>query len=411
MLHSIVIFPSEACGVLKEYKRDYSINEPHIIYVPTLTTDVAFYVIHKPVCGIISEESSFATHGANILRCYFNAIGKEITWVSGVKRFDIYNMLERVICIKQNGEIRLFDSYEHPVQNTNKNIKSKKADYLPMKKRSIVKYNLSNNTYKICYWPHRSFDRLTFSIMKIGLVKNLALFQVFDSSITLDELGNIWFCNAPFIATLTNMAVNTNTALPFLDKQISLYEKIQNDLIKNYSFSKLTSLIIDYFSVFLLFHDTYEDVLVEAYRFFESIFSQSLVYEVMNTLMTCKLDEWMFNNDIILEKKKSLLSNEKVSPIPPFTIKNDIVYCINRFSNLMETLKTESLWNTHREKFLFYINFFVTKEWKFVINKLLFTRFSDYIKKSLPNESFESIAKKSIFEIQKTVKEDYNAKP
>lgn len=408
MLYGNTVFSARACAVLKEYKRNCIENEMHIIYVPALTTDVAFYVLKNPVCGIISEESSFATHGANILRCYFNNSRNEIAWVSGVKRSDLARMFEKKVYITSKGEIGIFSFSEHINYKENSHNESKVAFYKPLSKRSIVKYNISLNSYMICYWPHRSFDLLTFSIMKEGLSRNLSLFCVQDSSIICDDLGNIWFHNAPFVSELSELAKNIDTALPILEKQINMYERILVQLQDRVPFSELTNLIIDYFSIFLLFHDTYEDVLVDAELFLKNNLDQSIVYSLMNTLMSCKLDEWMLNDKILLEKRKSLLSTEPLVPLPPFSVHNDINYCISRFSNKIKNLGFEHFWYSHRKRIIFYIKFFVAKEWKFVLNKLLFTRFSNYVRNELPNFSFDELSSKSIADVQRMIIGEHN---
>lgn len=404
MLFGHIVFTGEACGVLKEYNRFYSEHIQHIISTHSLTTDVAFYVISNSVCGIISEESSFATHGANILRCFFSKSKKEIAWVSGIKRTDIVDLFEKKVFITSEGQVIAIDNAEY-TNYKNKISNSKNVSYVPLSKRSIINYNISNNSYTICYWPHRQFDILTFSIMREGLSKNLYLFGVDTPYIFMDSNGSIWFENAPLVSELTKLAKNLEYAIPMLIKQINTYSDILTRLQGDYIFSDLVEMIIDYFSVFILFHDTYEDVLVESDLFFKKNLEESIRYQTMNLLMSCKIDEWMLNNNILLEKQKRLLSTEMLTPIPKFSINFDIDYCIMRFYNFLVDLGYEKFWIINEDQIKFYITFFVAKEWKFVMNKILFTRFSDSIQKLLPDISFAELSLKNIYDVKEMIKE------
>lgn len=408
MLYGHIVFPNEACAILKEYSRNHSEKAMHIIFVHALTTDVAFYILNNPVCGVISEESSFATHGANILRCRYNKSSKKLAWVSGIKYSDIVNLFGEKVFITSDGGIGVFSSAEYTYFNNKENHINKNVSYCPLNKRSILDYNISNGSYDICYWPHRKFDLLTFSIMRRGLEKNLYLFGIDKPFIYMDNYGNIWFRNAPLISQLSELAKNYEYALPMLLKQINMYTDIYIRLQSKIYFSDLTKMLIDYFSIFILFHDTYEDVLVDADSFFKKNLNQMVSYQLMNMLMSCKLDEWMLNNNILLEKRKSLLSTEKLAPLPDFSITDDIDYCIKHFSNILKNLGFEDFWKNNKNRIEFYIIFFVAKEWKFVMNKMLFTRFSNCIQKTIPNVSFNELALKDIAEVIKMIKEVQN---
>lgn len=113
----------------------------------------------------------------------------------------------------------------------------------------------------------------------------------------------------------------------------------------------------------------------------------------------------MLNNNIVLEKRKNLLSYEKKVPLPNFTIIDDIDYSIKRFRDFFIELGFEKFWTVHNRKLAFYVKFFVAKEWKFVMNKILFTRFSDNIRKLLPNISFAELASRNIIEVENIIKE------
>jgi len=400
MMQGNIVFTGEACAVLREYKKGSSINDLHILFVHSLTTDVAFYVLNHPVCGIISEESSFATHGANILRCSFLNSSPKIVWITGVPRSKIEYFLGKRISITPNGIISEFSKAKLAYDTIiSQHEHEDKAIYVPLRKKSIVDYNINSGAFLVAYWPHRNFNFMTFSVMRDALCNNLRLLGANKPSASLDESGIIWFENSPLHSELSTMAKNIEFALPILLKQIGLYDYLHGKLQIGYSLTNLVEMLKEYFSVFLLFHDTYEDVLVEIDALLKSELGNTGAYQAMNVLMCCKLNAWMLENDVILEKRKNLLSNEAIVILPQFTIKSDIEYCENRFRHYLIRQGFEHLWNSKKEVLKFYIAFFVAKEWKFVMNKILFTRFSQCIQELFPDVPFSEFESKDISEI------------
>lgn len=399
-----IIFPFEACGILKKYVKNESESNPHIIFAKELTIDVAFYILNNPVCGIITESSSFATHGANILRCKIGKSINNLSWISGVNYCDIETWFGKKIIMTANGTISVLVNESHI--NINNDIKKPSIiSYIPIKKRSIVSYDICNNSYSICYWPHRNFNNLTFSVMKIGLIHNFELLGKKQVNIILDNKGNIWFENSYFISEIVDIAKNRTLAMPILTKQIQLYENIYNKLLYNFTPIDLINMLTEYFSLFVLFHDTYEDVLIEADKFFKEHLESDISYKAMDLLMHSWLDEWMADNNIILEKRKNLLSYEEVVSLPQYSILYDINYCIKRFSDFLVKSDYSDFLKKFTSKITFYIQFFVAKEWKFVINKILFTRFSDMLRCELPQYTFSEFAIMSIQDVIGLLKE------
>lgn len=371
-----VIFIGEASAKLIEFSEDINVRYGHILYAPALTTEVAFYVLHNPVLGIITESSSFATHGANILRYYFTQTCGRIPWVTNVSKPLIKGLLGQEVIIHCDGIVASAGTKSGRSGIFKKSFQEEYISYLPLKKRAIVECNLSKGIYSVCYWPHREFDNLTFSVMRAGLQKNMILLRAGCTGIELDRNGRIWFSNAPLIRDFREMALNIDFAFGILEKQIDMYQKIYTRLHSPVSLKEITQLLIEYFSIFILFHDTYEDVLVDAKCFFEHYMSSSETANVMDMLMWCRLDKWMLDSELLLRKRKKLLSNEKEVPMPDFSISEDIDISLAKFITYIESLGKDSVVAQHYKYVEFYIKFFVAKEWKFIINKILFTRFS-----------------------------------
>lgn len=371
-----VIFTGEASAKLIEFSEDINVRYGHILYAPALTTEVAFYVLHNPVLGIITESSSFATHGANILRYYFTQTCSRIPWVTNVSKLLIRGILGQEVIIHCSGIVTSAGTKNGRSSIFKKSFQKEYINYLPLKKKAIVECNLSKGIYSVCYWPHREFDNLTFSVMKKGLQKNMILLRADCTGIELDRKGRIWFSNAPLIRDIREMALNIDFAFDILEKQIDKYQHIYTRLHSPISLNGITQLLIEYFSIFILFHDTYEDVLVDAKCFFEHYMSRSETASVMDMLMWCRLDKWMLDSGLILRKRKKLLSNEKEVPLPDFSISEDIDISLEKFITYIESIGKDSVVDQHYKYVEFYIKFFVAKEWKFIINKILFTRFS-----------------------------------
>ena len=183
------IFPGEVYATLFEYFNGLSESCEHIIYAQALTTEVAFYVLNYPVIGIITEESSFATHGANILRSYFMKTDRYIVWVSGVSLTLINEAFGNTVIISINGFINTLNENKYTNKTENSLKKKTSIKYLPQQNRSLLEYNTSDKSYSICYWPHREFSFLTFSIMSKGLLRNMKLFNIDAKGIFLDDKG------------------------------------------------------------------------------------------------------------------------------------------------------------------------------------------------------------------------------
>lgn len=381
-----VVFPGAVSGILLDYKNNKTIQctPDVIIYSENLTPEIALFAINNNIKGIITSESSFATHGANIIRAYFNTSNKKLVWVTGVDKNSLLDLFGKKIEITTAGVC---------LENSNHNaIKKQRYNLKPLKKRSIIEYNITKGFYEICYWPHRRYDTLTFSLMKDGLKRNFNLLGYYNATILHRADGSIWFCDVPTVSTLSECARNITYASGILERQIRLYEELYCKASCVLSAKELCDIIIDFFSIFLLFHDTYEDVLCDAMSLLSQNLSQEELMNAMNHLMTCNLDEWMLKNRILLEKRKSLLSDENIVPLPKFNIMEDITESRQKLENFFQQANSLQLFKNNSRELLFYKDMFVAKEWKFVMVKVLFSRFSNVMKMLFDSCQIESIS-------------------
>ena len=385
MIKGNIIFWGNAIGNLFDYDDIRLLKvktEKIILYVDALTPEVAFYIINNNVSGIITRESSFATHGANILRFYISNQTRKVVWIARIDRKDISHYFNKKIELREDGVIQLFDDNFVP-KSANINVA-----YVPLPQRCIVELNVNTGKMLFCYWSHRLYNPLTFSVMESGLKKSFEHIGFSDVHFLLDSDGKIWFENCPSIRDLIQYACDRNNSYTFLQLQIKAYERIMNLLPSCGSLKFLAYLLNLYFSVFILFHDTYEFVLEKLYKELIIRYGENKAYSVINCIMNTRIDGWMLNNNIVLVKKKNLLSTEKIVPLPDFNIPDDISYSRSKLFYHMKGLGIE---NDFIE-YTFYSDFFVAKEWKFVLNKILFTRFSDMLKRKFNDKELTEIA-------------------
>ena len=215
-----VVFPGEVAGILLDYnkiKNEICFSNV-ILYSENLTPELAIFAIANNIKGIITFESSFATHGANIIRSFFYISDNKLVWVTGVNRNNLLDFFGKTIEISTDGVC--LGNHDHTT--TNKQIYSLR----PLKKRSILEYNLSTECFEICYWPHRQYNLLTFSLMRDGLKRNFNLLGDYNAKIQYRDDGSIWFCDVPTISTLSERARNINYASNILRQQIRLEASI-----------------------------------------------------------------------------------------------------------------------------------------------------------------------------------------
>jgi len=214
-----------------------------------------------------------------------------------------------------------------------------------------------------------------------GLEKAVSGLTGIVCTVSRDEDGLLWFSpEAPSIIQLSELALNPELARPHLRTQIAQYGRLLAELENGRYEGTLEDLKLlgrqldSYFSVFLLLHNTYEGILHRAAVLLAREMSSNEVDYVMSRIMTCALTTWLADKRIALRNKKDLFEVTSIAPMPPFTLLEDLQKTAQQLRGLMEDMPAIGM-GTRR--FLEYaVDTFVVKEWKFVMNKLIFTRFS-----------------------------------
>lgn len=374
---------------------DYNDAEPLnpcVLYSETLTNEIAIKVINNGIRGLITHESSFATHGANIIRGYCHKTGECIAWISGVPKSEIDLLANETVDIC-DGLITCSESVDNRRGMTRCSCSQTK--YVPQPSRCLVRHNITNSNHSICYWPHRSYDPFTFSIMATGLKKNYSLYFDKDIQITHDKMGHIWFEDGLYLRDLIEKANNTEIGNTFLEHQMACYDEICCALRgSKLDPAVIIRLLIKYFSVFLLFHNTYEYVFQKAYYDLEVALPEGVASEFLDFLMFCEIDEWMFKLGYPLEKNKDLFSAEPITPIPEFSVYFDVAHKQQAVKAWFAQHDLLEQYFEKKEEIEYWVRVFVVKEWKFLTNKLLFTRMSA-IMRTIPQEVICEIKQQS----------------
>ena len=127
---------------------------------------------------------------------------------------------------------------------------------------------------------------------------------------------------------------------------------------------------------------------------------------MFNRLLQSKIDKWMLAENLLLIKSKNFLSDEEIVPVPPFTIYTDIDETIQLFKEYLTEVGYENCWQQNHNQIVFYNKCFVAKEWKFVMIKMLSTRFSKMVKEKVSSRTIDEICNMDIVELAKLLEQE-----
>lgn len=380
MLTGNYIFNGNADNaLLLEYDPEHEdiFHKGCLICAEQLTNEIALLAIKIQAAGLMTCSSSFATHGANILRSYFDKYHSQFLWITNIVRSEIEGYIgKRISIIDGMVSFPIDEKYDHFIPAVTLN---------PIKNRTIIDYYVLERKMSVCYWPHRQYDNFTYSIMKKGLEINCEWLFCRKCDIKLDEKGYIWFGAGIPLQTIIDMSRNYKVSEAYLVRQIEVYYKLISEVSSQRTFSKYVELLIEYFSVFILYHNTYEYVLLDIFQWAENEYGAGFAVECVNKFLFCYVDEWMLDQSLVLEKNKSLFSCEPLTPIPDFTIYDDIIRKEREIYNFFKESEKLSFCEKNKDRIDYWIKVFVVKEWKFVINKILFTRCGNKIREICMN--------------------------
>jgi hypothetical protein len=178
---------------------------------------------------------------------------------------------------------------------------------------------------------------------------------------------------------VTSMAVDARFAQPRVLQQLLVYDSILTGIAEipagaSAALSKLVAALHDYFSVHMLLHNTYEHVFMRC-RDELSHWQPEARDSLMDSILTPPLVKWQ--GDHTLETHKDLLAVTVPIGDPPQS--RPFRDAANHMQRIEKLLEHEFCAQPKSESSMAYCGFAalvaVAKEWKFVLNKLLYALF------------------------------------
>lgn len=371
------------------------INPSHndvIIIASHLQNSLVLWAIQHSAIGIVTESGVFACHAANILRAASAAGRSTPFWITDCK--GVYEIISGTsLTCGMDGKVS-WNNWAETIPESHADTISY-SYRLPQtaRIRDVVAYQIDTNRWWRCYWPHRQYDRLTASLMAAGLSHDVS-FKCIKTPVEIyhGDDGLLWFdFSAPRTADLISTAVDVNKGSTLVERQITLYETIVNRLAhldhneSSYA-SKLIVLvpmIVDYFTSFMTFHKTYEYVYLELERQLLSFVDENTLISFMNSVMVPEIIRWQQNSNLCLINKKDLFECTHIINAPNFSIRDDIKLTLNRVYNRSQCITSINSQTEINSYIIYAVNVAIVKEWKFYINKMLFSRFSNWVRPCL----------------------------
>jgi len=343
-----------------------------ILIGKALTLGVALSAVEAGSRAIITEGGSFACHGANLLRC----ADREITWITGVE--------DALAQIPPGASVRISGNGvsigERPGVPTTVSLRRRLT---PTRSREVVRWNPGDGTLTRNYWPHRTYDMLAASVMIPGLQQDCARLTGKRPTISHQADGSLWFSeNAPSVSWLTNLIGDPSAAGELIDNQLREYRQILREVATldasrpsdRDGLRAMAALLGRYFSQFLLLHDTYEYVLADTAAALAQEMDEETAASFMDSVMTCGVLRWQLDLRLVLPIEKDLFQLRNPVPLPTLGPIDDAQ---THASDAVTTLATSlgpAVDTTLQTTVEHAARVVVAKEWKFLLNKILFSR-------------------------------------
>lgn len=345
LLHGEIVLcspPEDLVGVARQVGSPaLPASDPVVLTTEELSLAAVREAIATKAVALVSTRGNFAAHGVNLLRAHARNTGQQVTVLVGVPALPVPGSAVR---ITPKGEMGADIGAVAPL----------------FSKRRRSRTELDATTLVVkgrCYWPHRRYDTLTTSLMVPGLTADASALAGDAVSIRRTRTGHLWFSElAPSPSRLTQLALDGEFGVPRLQSQAGMYERLMAEVASArhrglaLSLADVAHLIKEYFSIFIAFHDDYDEIL-------STLITDTRYSEVMQSRLT----EWMLSTGADMPLKKDLLEAGGALPLPPVLPTDDLNAACSPLECPSEQLAAA---------------IFVVKEWKFFMNKLLFREFS-----------------------------------
>ncbi|MEE1766337.1 hypothetical protein [Streptomyces sp. SP18BB07] len=326
--------------------------------------------------AVLTRNGSFACHGANILRA---AQQRKPLWITDIEGF---GSLSPGMVLNIEGPDLWISGTRPPVASVSPDSRRDRSQWFRSPRHEICEWDVEKEPMKVvrrCYWSHRRYDRMTASVMTEGLGRSATALGGNGVQVFAEE-DLLWFIGAPSGDAIAEIACDTVASAPFLSKQEHVYGRLVKRL-RGFplhagktaeALASLYSMLTDYFSVHLLLHSTYEDVFLATREQLVNELPGSVVEEFFDVLLSPEIVKWQ--DRLNPQNRKDLLQVRVPSPLPETEPSGEIA---NHRNKSLEWLLAHSSGLSSRslERISHAAEVEVLKEWKFALNKLLFSRF------------------------------------
>jgi hypothetical protein len=361
---SQIVFPGEPGMEADRWPHISDDGRGRVLLSVSLSNEVAVRAIERQYSMIVTSNGSFACHGANLLRAARRR-GVFVGWITNCPIDQWNNAQAYLVGVSPREPCKKF---------------------YPPDLLAIALPSGDSGSWR-CLWPDRTYDRLSASIMSQGLERNIQRLLNTELSDTPDGTasvhlgvdGLLWHqpteFSSEFILKLTESS-------PVFEReiaaQVGLYDEIVDacidlDLIADPArrLGEVAKWLYRYFEHFLLLHRSYDALLARSGMQLAAILGEA---ECERTMQLCLVPDailWQETNKLVLRNRKDLLSGESVLVLPAWLrSSSDLAETRERVRESLEGRSTAAVAYAD-----FAATVAVVKEWKFLVNKLLFTRF------------------------------------
>lgn len=348
-----------------------AIDDNCAVYMDELSVPAVIEAARRGVSAILSGFGSPFAHGVNLLRAQKRLHGSSPA---------LYGQLG--IRVRRGAEIVILP--DGSVITSASDIENLQPATMPS---DFVLRDLRESTeVSRCYWPHRRYDPLMASLMIPGLQRDAS--QLAQKAIVVERMqsGHLWFTGGALsIGEMTDLAKDSDVSSSMVERQLLTYTsaleliELQRStaLRAERRIAPLASALSEYFSNFLLFHNTYEELL--RYLCTSAREEGAPLAQLYDLALNSQINDWMMTSRILLPNKKDVLEDGGPIPVPPLTPFEDLSARQRAVTAALARVSSDC-----RDRVLLASKIFVAKEWKFFTNKVLMREFSHALR-SLPD--------------------------
>ena len=344
-----------------------------------LTTDTLTTCKTSGAAMVVTGPASNFCHGANVLR-YWAANGRMVTWLVSLSSADLPATPTAVDgwYDRERGllEVRAQDS---PLSSTAFQVHTP-SDY-PRPSRQQIAQSVTGETIGNLPMSSRTYDVLTAGLMIPGLSASAAALGAESARVFRTVSGHLVLSAKQLsLNALVEIAANPSKGKPHLERQLQVYESLMGSWGKQRTIQSRTAndlaiaaeLLTDYFSVFLLLHQTYTESMA---RCLQHITTDAVNLEKLAVLCIPKILRWQIEEAGLLRARKDILEPGGEVPFPAFTLREDLEATVRQVLANVD--------KSHMEYANYLSMISVLKEWKFFLSKALHSHFSTTVRKLL----------------------------